>query len=102
MIADFVTAGVDCGQDFRMGQGAVPDEEENGFGVVALQGVQDLRCEVRMRAIVERKCHERNARADAVDDVGRDALGAGSSQRGSVQNAKRPNSAMAPKTRSDT
>ena len=65
-----------------MAQGAVADEEESGFGVVAAQDVEELRREGRMWAVIERKRHKRKAGADAVDDVGREALEDGKEEKG--------------------
>ena len=74
VVADFVSGGADRGDDIRMARGAVSDEEESGFGAVALEDVEDLRREGGMRAVIEREAHKRKARADAVNDVGRQEL----------------------------
>lgn len=74
MIADLMSGSADCGHHIRVTQGAVSDEKESGFGAVALQDVQDLWRERRVRAIIEGKGNKRNARADTVDNVGREVF----------------------------
>lgn len=77
MIADLMSTHPDRGHHIGMTQGAVADEKESGFRVIALQEVEHLRRESRVRAVIERKCHDWKPRAHAIHDVRCEPLQAG-------------------------
>src|SRR5215469_11529333 len=74
VVADFVAFGLNARDQFGVGTSAIADEEERGVGVLVPEDVEDLGREDGMRSVVEGESNERLASADAVEEVGSEAL----------------------------
>jgi hypothetical protein len=74
VVAEFVAVGADSGDDFRVALGAIADQEEGGVGIVRAENFEDARRLSGVRAVIEGQRDERRARADAVEDLRREAF----------------------------
>jgi hypothetical protein len=91
VVADLVASAFDSGNQFWVAQSPFANQEEGGLGVMALQNVQDLRSESRMRAIIEREGDKGKVDSHTIDHVWSEPLEHTEGSQGLYPEHQKPN-----------
>src|SRR6516162_5593976 len=91
MVADLVASAFDSGNQFWVAQSPFANQEEGSLGAMALENVQDLRSESRMRTIIEREGDKGKVDLHTIDHVWSEPLEHTESSQGLYPEHQKPN-----------
>jgi hypothetical protein len=74
VIADFVSSSFDSGNQLRVAEGPLANQEESCLGVVPLENLEHLGREGRVWAIIEGKSNQGKIGPNSIGDSGRESI----------------------------